>query len=214
MAKSIEFPYGTISGKLGNVVFYKRNGKICVRKRPEKIGVDPSPKQLYNREAFAKINSFLRPIRTELEFGFFIQDGDKSKRFAKAVSLGLKRAVFPEEGIPVLKPEKVLISTGDLTVPKGLSLNWIADNKLSIHWRPNQFEGLAKEGDQLFYLAYDPVEKRKWSILEGASRKTGLQEVEFPWTGPLQGQFYHYFAFFKKNRKSREFSNSVCFGIF
>lgn len=214
MAKSIEFPFGKISGKLGNVVFYERNGKVCVRKRPGKISGEPSPKQLYHREAFSKINSFLRPIRTELEFGFFRPDSDKSKRFAQAVSLGLKRAVFPEEGIPVLKPEKVLISTGDLTEPKGLSLTWIADNKLSIHWRPNQFEGLAKEGDQLFYLAYDPVEKRKWSILEGASRKTGFQEVEFPWTGPLQGQFYHYFAFCKKNRKSREFSNSVCFGIF
>ncbi|MBE9170942.1 hypothetical protein IQ238_26660 [Pleurocapsales cyanobacterium LEGE 06147] len=214
MAKSVEFPFGKISGKLGNVVFYERNGKICVRKRPEKIGIAPSPKQLYHREAFAKVNSFLKPIRSELEFGFSSKEGDKSKRFAKAVSLGLKRAVFPEEGIPVLKPEKVMISIGDLTEPSGLSLNWMADNQLTILWQPNQFEGKATEGDRLLYLAYDPLGKRKWSILKGATRKSGIQEVEFPWTGPLQGQFYHYFAFHSKGRKYRDFSNSVCFGIF
>lgn len=106
MAISPDNFMGKVSGKLGKLIIYRRNGKTCFRSKPEKISIPPSPKQIYQRKAFSQISSFLAPIRQELEFGFSGIPGENSKRFGKALSLAVKKAILSENGEPVTYPEK------------------------------------------------------------------------------------------------------------
>lgn len=212
MAISNENFMGKASGKLGNLIIYQRNGKICFRSKPKKTKIPPSDRQIYQRKAFAKASSFLAPIRAELEFGFLGIPGDRSKRFGKAQSLAVKKATLSDNGEPILHPERILTSVGDLMPPEECNLVWQNSNTLLLTWRPNSFEGNGKEGDRIFYLAYDPLEQQKWSVREGAYRKSGSMTIQFPWAGPLNGRFYHFISFYTKKNKGLEFSDSVCLG--
>lgn len=213
MAISIENFMGKASGKLGNLIIYQRNGKVCFRSKPKKTKVPPSDRQIYQRKAFAQASHFLAPIRVELEFGFSGIMGDKSKRYGKAQSLAVKKATLSDNGEPVLHPEKIQTSIGDLLPPADCQIHWENANTLQLTWRPNAFEGNGKESDQIFYLAYDPVAPQKWAVLEGAYRKAGSMTIQFPWSGPLEGRFYHFVSFWAKRKGGVEFSDSVCLGI-
>lgn len=214
MAIRLENLLGNVSGKVGRFIFYERNGKLCIRSKPEKISVPPSAKQTYQRNAFAKVSSFLAPIREQIEFGFSGIPGENSKRFGKALSLAIKKAVFPEAGIPVLHPELIYTSIGDILGPVDCQLEWLSPQSLQVKWRPNSFEGNGLEADLLFYVAYDPLTQRKWSVKKGEYRKNGSMQIDFPWGGSMEGKFFHYLSFYRVKKNEVEFSDSVCLGIF
>lgn len=214
MAIRLEQLFGNVSGKIGKVIIYQRNGKLCYRSKPEASPLPPSEKQLYQRKSFARVSSYLAPIRSELEFGFSGFPGENSTRYGKALSLAVKRAVLPEEGEPVLYPERIFTSAGDLLGPVDCTLSWESPVSVLIQWRPNSFEGNGADGDRVFYVAYDPKSQRKWSLRESGFRKSGKLLVEFPWSGPLEGRFYHYLSFYSQRRNRIEFSDSLCLGLF
>ncbi|WP_439488521.1 DUF6266 family protein [Algoriphagus sp.] len=203
---------GSISGKLGNTVIYKRKGKLVIKGKPVKSSVAPSEKQLYHRAAFKLAQDFLVPMRAELELGFAKPNPAQSQGFNRALSVALKTAVLNEAGSPVLYPEKVKTSEGDLLGVESPQVQWVGGNLLEVSWSPNAFMGHAKESDRLFVVAYDPGMKRKWSVVQGNYRKTGLQQVQFPWSGDLQGKFYIYLSFYAETKGGREFSDSLCLG--
>ncbi|SEG10762.1 DUF6266 family protein [Algoriphagus boritolerans] len=212
MAISIENFMGKASGKLGNLIIYQRNGKVCFRSKPKKSKVPPSDRQIYQRKAFSQASTFLAPIRSELEFGFSGITGDKSKRYGKAQSLAVKKATLSDNGEPVLDPEKIQTSIGDLLPLEDGRVLWENANTIQLTWRPNAFEGNGRESDQIFYLAYDPEAQQKWAVLEGVYRKAGSMTIQFPWSGPLEGKFYHFVSFYTKRKGQIEFSDSVCLG--
>ena len=212
MAISYDNFMGKASGKIGNLIIYQRNGKICFRSKPKKTKIPPSDSQIYQRKAFAQASRFLAPIREELEFGFSGIPGDKSKRLGKAQSLAVKKATLSDNGEPILHPERIQTSVGDLAAPVDCNLVWQNANTILLTWRPNSFEGNGKDADRIFYLAYDPIEQQKWSVREGAYRKSGRMTIEFPWSGPLEGRFYHFISFYSKSKKGLEFSDSVYLG--
>lgn len=214
MAIRLEHLFGNVSGKVGKVIIYQRNGKLCYRSKPEASNLPPSDKQRYQRKSFAKASAFLAPLRSELEFGFSGIPGENSTRFGKALSLAIKCAVLPEEGEPVLYPDRIFTSVGDLLGPADCTLTWETPNSLLIQWRPNSFEGNGVDADRAFYVAYDPQNQRKWSIRETGFRKSGKLLVEFPWSGPLQGRFYHFFSFYSKRKNGMEFSDSLSLGLY
>ena len=178
-----------VSGKMGNLVVYERDGKTVLRSRPIKTKKKPSAKQVYTRKAFKKANAFLTPIRSELEFGFSGLSDDKSKRFGKALSLAIKQAILPVDGEPNLHPERVKISSGDVLEPADAAAKWEASNRLVLTWRPNSFEGMAKDGDEIFYVALDPDTKRKWSVERAVIGKTDHSLLIFLGRHYLPGNF-------------------------
>ena len=203
---------GKISGKLGNTVIYERNGKTVIKSLPSKSSKEPSAKQLYHREAFRIGQQFLTPMRTELELGFSKANPGQSHGFNRALSVMLKTAILNEEGKPVIYPEKVKVSEGDLLGLESPHAQWVGENRVEITWFPNAFMGYGKEADRLFVVAYDPDSGRKWAVTKGNYRKSGMQQLQFPWSGELQGKFYIYASFFNENRGLLEFSDSVCLG--
>ncbi|RAI93829.1 DUF6266 family protein [Algoriphagus yeomjeoni] len=203
---------GKISGKLGNTVIYERNGKTIIKSLPAKSSKTPTAKQLYHRAAFKRGQQFLVPIRAELEQGFAKRYAGQSQGFSRALSVLLKTGVLNENGVPVLYPEKVKISEGDVLGIDGAEALWVGDNMLEITWYPNAFMGYGKDADRLFVVAYDPESGRKWANTEGNYRKSGSQQIQFPWLSDLQGKFYVYVSFFSESYGRRQFSDSVCLG--
>jgi len=204
--------FGKISGKLGNMLVYERKGKTVIKSFPAKSSRPPSAKQLYHREAFKVGQKFLTPLRAELEFGFAKSNPVQSQGISRALSVLLKTAILNEGDKPVLYPEKVKISEGDLLGIESPTAEWVDGNLLQLTWFPNAFLGHAKEADRLVVVAYDPETGRKWSVLKGNYRKSGLQQIQFPWSGDLQGRFYIYLSFFAEVSGRKEFSDSVCLG--
>lgn len=203
---------GKISGKLGNMVVYERKGKVVIRSTSSKSNKAPSPKQLYHRKAFTIAQKFLTPMRAELEMGFAKYKPTQSQGFARALSIALKQGVVNEAGVPVLYPEKIMTSEGDLLGIESASTEWKSGNVLEISWISNAFLGHAKESDRLFAIAYDPEGGRKWALIKGNYRKSQIQQIQFPWSGLLQGKFYLYLSFYSDKKGKLEYSDSICLG--
>ena len=65
MARAEKGFFGGVYGKLGNVVFYRRNGKVFARSKPKNKKRAPSRAQMRQRIRFQKVSRFahtLRPI--------------------------------------------------------------------------------------------------------------------------------------------------------
>ncbi|MFC5623624.1 DUF6266 family protein [Algoriphagus winogradskyi] len=201
-----------ISGKVGNLVFYQVNGETLIRTKPGVGGGSSSPLQTYHQKAFSLVQEFLSPVKKEIAIGFAAYKIGTKRGIDRAKSLLLKNAIYPIEGIPVLQPEKVLVSSGDLTAVSGAVLTTTEPGRFRIEWRVNSWDGSARDGDKTFVVLYDTEEPRVFSIQGEGYRKDGFQEVQFPWVSIEGAAVYVYFSFYSERSGKTEFSDSVCLG--
>ncbi|MBB6328857.1 hypothetical protein FHS59_004516 [Algoriphagus iocasae] len=213
MGKVTDGLLGGISGKVGNLVFYQVNGETLIRTKPGAGSVSSSSLQTYHQKAFALAQEFLSPLKKELAIGFGAFKRGTKRGIDRAKSLLLKNAIYPNEGIPVLQPQKVLVSSGDLTGVDGGVLSRIDPYRFRIEWNNNSWDGSARDGDKSFVVVYDTEEARVFSIKGASYRKDGFQEVELPWSPINQNpNTYVYFSFFSERSTKVEFSDSICLG--
>lgn len=213
MGKVTDGLLGGISGKVGNLVFYQVNGETLIRTKPGAGGGSSSSLQTYHQQAFALAQDFLSPLKKEIAIGFAAYKKGSKRGIDRAKSLLLKNAIYPIEGIPVLQPDKVLVSSGDLTGVRGALLTMTEPGKFRIEWTVNSWDGSARDGDKTFVVIYDTVEPRVFSIQGGRYRKDGFHELELPWTiVGASSSVYVYFSFYAERSGKIEFSDSVCLG--
>lgn len=213
MGKVTDGLLGGISGKVGNLVFYQVNGETLIRSRPSTGSGGSSSLQTYHQKAFALAQDFLSPLKKEIAFGFSAFKVGTKRGIDRAKSLLLKNAIYPNDGIPVLQPQKVMISSGDLTGVQGAVLSSIDPNRIRIDWNNNSWDGSARDGDKSFVVVYDTEEARVFSIKGSSYRKDGFQEVELPWSPMNQNSnTYVYFSFYSERSTKVEFSDSICLG--
>lgn len=216
MGKLTDNLFSGFSGRIGNVLFYQVNGQTFVRKKP---GARTSPTtrlQTYHQAAFALVQKFLSPVSKELEIGFGEFRKGAKRGIDRAKSLMLKNAVLPTEGVPVLLPEKMIVSSGDLTPPQGGICTKLESGKYSIQWVQNSWVGSARDSDKSFVVVYDTLACRVFSVQGARYRKDKSQLVELPWslsnTGPSGSGVYLYFSFYSERKGKKVFSDSVCLG--
>lgn len=172
------------NGKLGNLVFYSLNGKTVVLSKPgpnHKNRHHPSPLQLIQREKLTSINSFLKPIKQVLDFGYqeFLTQSKKGMHWAYS-ELNTKGYNHSRE--PKIDPEFLRISRGNLLGPNN-SQALRNVNSILITWSDNSSEGKAQPTDETFILCYCP-EEGKYIWPETKSRRnSGLAEIEL---NPIQ----------------------------
>lgn len=68
MAQLFTQPNSTLSGKLGDVVYYRRNGKTFIRARPEKIKQSTSEKQIISQKRFSTLGKLFQIFRHTLHY--------------------------------------------------------------------------------------------------------------------------------------------------
>lgn len=124
---------GTVSGKVGAVVFYERNGKSCVRAAPHfKKTKKPSLNQLQARKRFNMVHQYLSRMLPVIRLGFKINERN-IPAYNAAMSYNLKHAILEENNQFKLDYAKFSISRGihiqDLEVSMSHS-----SSSLFIHW--------------------------------------------------------------------------------
>jgi len=68
MAQLITQPHSILSGKLGEVVYYQRNGKTFIRTLPEKIKQSNSEKQIISQKRFSTLGKLYQIFRHTLHY--------------------------------------------------------------------------------------------------------------------------------------------------
>lgn len=213
MGKVTDGLLGGISGKVGNLVFYQVNGQTLVRTKPGVGTGISSSLQNYHQQSFALAQEFVSPLKKELAIGFGTFKIGTKRGIDRAKSLILKNAIYPTEGVPVLQPQKALVSSGDLTGVSGALLTETEPGQFRIEWTVNSWDGSARDGDKTFVVVYDTVEPRVFSIQGASYRKDGYQEVQLPWGSINESAaVYVYFSFYSERSGKTEFSDSVCLG--
>jgi len=202
--------FGPHKGKVGNLVYYQRNGKNIVRR----IGENTKPaseKQLISRLEMAVANKFCKSTLPFSRYGFAeAVIGEDLSEFNVAMSYTRKNAITGEYPDIAIDYEKVVLSAGPLLqadalttviVPEGLRFNWHAGPELE--WPDNT--------DQAMLLVYFPDLDRSVYRLFGAERAAGTDVL--PISAPLLvGYFEAYIAFISADRK--QVSDSVYAGSF
>lgn len=68
MAQLFTQPNSTLSGKLGEVVYYRRNGKTFIRALPDKIKQSTSEKQIISQKRFSALGKLFQIFRHTLHY--------------------------------------------------------------------------------------------------------------------------------------------------
>lgn len=188
---------GFITGKVGNLVYYVRDGKNLVRK----IGKNDNPPteaQLLVRLKMKVIVQFLKPLLAFINAGFMVKakGTDKSPyNFAVKYNKGCLMGVYPDI---VIDYSKVILSEGSLMGAEGVEVDWTEEG-LRFTWDTGPYTW-PDQNDQVMLLAYFPLEKKAIYLLAGAKRRVGMQVLTIP--EDLRGQNAEtYVSFVSEDRK-------------
>jgi hypothetical protein len=193
MATMKSGPFGLISGKLGNKIYYIVKG----RQRSRTVGRVTKPrteKQLSSQQAMKVAITFVKTVAPFVEMGF----GPYTARRAMtprnaAVGYTRKYAVKGEYPDVEVDYSKVLLSIGSLPGLEGVSasLSVEAGGRLVLHFNwtvepPDR--DWPRCDDQVMLLAYCPEDIHGDLVcyrLTGARRTAGQDSLELPvsWTG-------------------------------
>jgi hypothetical protein len=89
---------GQYSGKLGDLVFYKRHGKMYVRTKTSNKPKPPSPQQQKKRDAFGLALKAIKAIKPFYSIGFRDASLDEKSAYSAALSTNLNR--LHQSGMP------------------------------------------------------------------------------------------------------------------
>jgi hypothetical protein len=201
---------GNYSGKMGNLVFYIRNGKQVVR-TIGKITKPATTAQLQNRKEMAVTMAFLKPLTEFINAGFGLAAAKTTKSaYNLAVSYQKMNAISGTYPDTVIAYEKVRVTQGmmfaaldpavELT-PTGLSFTWSCP--AGLNW-PRPY-------DQVMLLACFPAQEKVIYLLAGASRAQCADTLTIP--AELINEYMEvYLSFVAQDRRS--IGNSTYMGNF
>lgn len=134
-------PYGGLSGKVGNLVYYNLKGKNVVRKIGY-TGKPPTPAKLANYQKMRVVNEFLQPILGFINVSFALAvAGTLKNPHNEELSYNKKNALQGEYPDISMDYPKALVSMGNLETaenhatilhPDGLEFTW--DMPADIEW--------------------------------------------------------------------------------
>ncbi|MDO8965052.1 DUF6266 family protein [Algoriphagus sp.] len=201
-------------GKIGNLVFYTLNGKTVVRSKPSpshKNKHNPSPLQLIQREKLQTINTFLKPIKQALDFGYqeFLTQSKKGMHWAYSE---INTKGYNHTKSPKIDPAFLRISKGNLLGPENAQATRNG-NSILITWLDNSTEGKAQPSDETFILCYCS-EEAKYIWTEIRFRRNSAQAIIELDSVKSPLSWHVYLAFSQLNIKKKEYilSDSVYLG--
>ncbi len=210
MAISENGPNGYHSGKIGNVVYYKLNGKNVVRT----IGVTtkpPSISQLHARMATKKssqiIGRLLDFINTGFRPGAVAADDNPFNQAIKYNKKNIVKGNYPNLEIAY---DQLIVSKGTLKAAE----NWKViqtEVGLQFEWDTHPEMAWPEATDQVMMLAYFPALDRVVYSLYGNSRLSGSAVLDI--SPGLQMEYMEtYLSFVAANRK--QVADSIYTGNF
>ncbi len=165
-----------VRGKVGNVVFYTRNGKGYVRSRPRKRGKKRTAKEKNNTTGFAKVQQWMKPIGEFIRHGFKGY-GTSQVPYRSAVSYALNNAIQGTHPNQFIDPSLVRVTGGDLPMPQTASFVLEEAGIVRISWDKGDLDSMRSQ-DQAMLLVYSPDtqgkdKKDQMFKVAGAFRRDG-----------------------------------------
>lgn len=212
MAIKLNGPLGFIYGKLGNLVYYVKDGKQLVREKG-KITKLPSVAQLQNRMELAVAVAFVKPLVEFIKVGYTVweQDLDKGKTpYNLAVSYNKINAVTGVNPDVTIDYTKALVAKGRLkqAVLPGIELK---ENGLQFSWESPEYYDWSYYQDEVMMLAYFPELKQGVYELAGAKRMECKDFLPLP--AELTTKHMEVYISFVSNNRKRT-ANSTYLGRF
>jgi hypothetical protein len=174
----IDGAFGDFSGKMGNYVFYKLNGKTVCRTIGTVEKITDSQDEVLMRTRV--VSPFLKPLKEFIRIGFKNTPKPQDWTFSSmASSVNKPGAVKGKYPNLEMNYEKVIVSLGSIPSPKDPVVS-IVDQGLEFKWEPDiEAEG-ADTSDQIMVLAYFPATNKALFMTSGARRTEGLQVLKLP----------------------------------
>jgi hypothetical protein len=205
MARFSAGAVGPFQGKVGNLIGATWKGIPYMRSRPVRKA-KPTENELLNRNKFAILHNWLKPLLFILRVGF---NGYSRtvEGYNAAKSYNLKNALTLVKENYELDPAKILVSYGNLLLPENLTCS-LHGRELHFTWDyTNRGDGDHPK-DRTLLLAYDPKSTMYPDYtLSGACREEEKDVLKI--TRP--GIFHIYFAFLSDDRTKQ--SNSCYLGV-
>ena len=126
---------GTISGRVGDLVYSNRKGVNYVKRAPKKTKKEPSAKQLAARERLRSVIQFLVPLKEAIERGY----SNRRARGATALNMAVSDnygALSGTEQHPEPDYSKIVLSQG-VTLPRPMGGKIAAGDPghVQVSWR-------------------------------------------------------------------------------
>ena len=197
MAKTKNGLTGSVSGKVGNLVFCTWKGIEYVRLAPSKRSGVPSKKELANRWIFGELTQgWIKPISPFLKIGF--QGYTPTNQGITAAKSYLYKHALTMDGFnSSIDPSKMLVSYGSLGNPEDVQITLNPQKELVFTWNPATGRDQSQR-DQAMLLAYNIEKESAVMSLGGEFRSTGTEKLELASATP--GDFHVYLAFLAQDR--------------
>jgi len=192
--------FGTLTGKLGNLVSYQLNGVNVIR-HIGKINKAPTLGQLAVRQKMAVVIKFQRSFLTFVNTGFEHEARSSNKnQHNLAVSYNFKHATQGEYPNITVDYSKALVTKGNLA-PALNPTAVLTGTELNINWEVSPNMSWEIKNDRTMLLIFCPELNKSVYVLSGNRRSTGNDGIELP--PNFQNKDLHiYLAFTAGNRKS------------
>lgn len=154
---------GIISGRVGDLIFCRRNGVDYVRKVSKRPRKKPSVKQVAQREKFGIVMRFLSPLRGLLDESYR-KINPKSSGLQTAAKKILEEAITGEYPAQRLDFSKVSLLRGNLGSPAAEMTYRSETNDLNLWWHVAMRTDCYLD-DELIMLIYCPSISQAWTTL-------------------------------------------------
>lgn len=150
-------PQGFLSGKLGDLVYYVRNGKQMVRKRT-RMTKPPTEAQLRSRKQLTVVVGFLKPLLSVVNVGFLpAAKGQRTLPYSLAVKYNRIHAVSGSYPDVVMDYAKVLLTMQNGGVAAAAqAVVAQAPEGLKFEWQAGDEGGWSAANDQVMLFVYFP----------------------------------------------------------
>jgi len=212
MARSDASILGDFTGRIGNLVVYKLNGKTVMRIRPAGRTKKVTPRQKENREDFKYVMQFMQRLKPVINTGFHdVTQGRFAYHSAFSANLKAYKEAGKPEGLEWLK-----ISEGTRDGAEDLKVESLGGARFKVSWGDPSGEGWSSFGDRVYVAALINSDNNYHSENHNVLRKQGEVNIEVYQASP--GDEIYFFIFFQDvegslhKRNPRNVSASQCVG--
>lgn len=172
MAKLTNELHNHLSGRLGNLVYYKSNGQSCVRSLPSTYKDKKSDKQIINRERIKGIGSLFQIFRPALRYDIANKHSSSAAVFC---SLNWENVSFDIEANKLsVKYDELRLSNASMKDLLGLSISRF-NNRVEFQWELDSLQD-----DSYYVLCVVFVKSIRQVYITEAKRKTLSATLNLP----------------------------------
>ncbi|NCC73587.1 MAG: hypothetical protein EOM06_09330 [Sphingobacteriia bacterium] len=191
MAPSKNGFFGDFTGRVGNIIVYKMNGKTVMRARPSRVKKNPTALQQQSRNDFAHVLKYMQTLKKTINTGFQDVSTDRSA-FHTAMSGNLR--AYLESG-RLAGSEWLIVSKGKRAGAKEVQIEATGGNSFKITWGTPEAGKKWSDHDRVNLVTVKTTGTKIYSTLNRtALRMNGETVIEV--NDVATGDEIHFFIFF------------------